>query len=208
MMIDVLFVDKQVILAALMPNVTAVTNLATLHRAAPTRFLPQEHNATNTDLIQDVNIPRGTDHTPPIMVLHVGDISAHHNPTTIPITTGVAVSEGTYHVPHLATTAVHSALLLVDVPIAIHAMTHLTSIITPHPALTISPTDLTHATIPQTRTSPAPTTPTALHRKYGTEKPSHPQDIQPPINPTIPRLSQSRIPLQIFPQIQTVTLIL
>ena len=43
----------------------AVMNLATLHRTAPTRFLPQEHNATKTDLIQgiDLTTTEGTDHT-------------------------------------------------------------------------------------------------------------------------------------------------
>ena len=47
-MIDVLFVDKQVILAAaaLMPNAMAVMNKNTSHRTAPTRFLHQEHHAT------------------------------------------------------------------------------------------------------------------------------------------------------------------
>ena len=44
--------------------------------------------------------------------------------------------------------------------------------------------------------------------KHCQEKPSYTQDLQPPINPTIPRISSSRIPLQIFPQIQTVILIL
>ena len=52
-MIDVLFVNEWVILAAtaLMHSVTAVVNLATLHRTATTRFLSQEHHATKTDLI-------------------------------------------------------------------------------------------------------------------------------------------------------------
>ena len=53
MMIDALFVDKQVILAAtaLMCSVTAAMNSATLHKTAPTRFLPQEHHATKTGLV-------------------------------------------------------------------------------------------------------------------------------------------------------------
>ena len=44
----VLFVDEWVILATTAPvhSVTAVMNLATLQRTAPTRFLPQEHHAT------------------------------------------------------------------------------------------------------------------------------------------------------------------
>ena len=46
-------VDGSVILAinALMYSVMAVMNLATLHGTFPTRFLPQEHHATKTDLI-------------------------------------------------------------------------------------------------------------------------------------------------------------
>ena len=80
-MIDVLFVDEQVILAstALMPSVMAVINLATLHRTVPTRFLHQEHRATKTDPIQGINIPtpKGTDHTPAIMVPAMGDIQPH-----------------------------------------------------------------------------------------------------------------------------------
>ena len=66
-MIDVLFVDEQVILATTsqMPSAMAVINLATLHRSAP-RFLCQEHHAIKTDLIHGIDIPtpKGTDHTP------------------------------------------------------------------------------------------------------------------------------------------------
>ena len=79
--------DEQVILAASasMCSVTAVMNLVTLHRTAQTRFLPQEHHTTKTDLIQGIDIPtsKGKDHIPPIMVPDMGDISANHNPTTI-----------------------------------------------------------------------------------------------------------------------------
>ena len=41
-------------------------------------------------------------------------------------------------------------------------MTHPTGIVEPHPTLTTSPTDITHATIPWTKASLAPATPTAL----------------------------------------------
>ena len=174
----------------------------------PTRSLPQEDHATKTDLIQGINIPRGTAHTPPIMVPELRDISANHNPTTIPTVTGAAVSEGTHHTPHPATAVAYATLWLIDAPIAICIMTHPTNIVTPHPALNISSRDVTHATIPQTRASLTPLTPTTLHRKHSQEKPSHTQDLQPPINPTFPRLSSSGIPLQILPQIQTVSLIL
>ena len=85
MLIDVLFVDKQVILAtiALRHSVMAVRNFATLHRPAPSRFLPQEHNTTKTDLVQGIVIPtpKGTDHTPHIMVPDMGNILA----VTVPL---------------------------------------------------------------------------------------------------------------------------
>ena len=106
-MIDVFFVDEWVTLAttALMPSVIAVMNLATLHRTVPTRFLPQEHHTTKTDLFQGIDIPTpvGTDHTPPIMVPYMGDILAGHSPKDIPTVTETAVWEGTHLTPHLAT---------------------------------------------------------------------------------------------------------
>ena len=211
MMIDVLFVEEQVIFATtdLMHSVLAVVNLATLHRTAPTRFLPQKHHATKTDFIQSIDMPtpEGMDDTPPIMVPDMGDISANHNPVTTPTMTGTAVSEGTHCTPHPATAEVYSTLWLMDAPIAIHAMLHPTMIVTPHPTLTTSPADVTHAIIPQTGTSLSLATPTALHRNHSHEKPGHFQDLQSP-NPTVPRLSSSRIPLQTLPLIQTATLIL
>ena len=170
-MIDFLFADKLVILAttALIHGVTAVMNLATLHRTAPTRFLTQEHHATKTHLIQGINMPtlEGTDHNPPAMVTDMGDISTGHNHATIPTVTGaVAVSESTNHAPHPVTAAAHATLWLRDASIVICAVTHPTGIDTPHPALATSPTDITHATIPQTGASLAPATHTTLHRKH------------------------------------------
>ena len=91
MMIGILFVDEWVILSstALMCSIMAVKNLATLHRTMQTRFPPQDHHITKTDFIQGINIPipKGTDHTPPIMVPYMGDISASDNPTAIPTVT-------------------------------------------------------------------------------------------------------------------------
>ena len=101
--------------------------------------------------------------------------------------------------PHPATTSAHAALQQMDIPIATHAMTHPTGIVTPHATFTTS-TNITHATIPWTRASLTPATLTTLHRKpsqWG--KPSHAQDLQPPIPPTIPRLSPSKTPNQILP---------
>ena len=211
-MIDVLFVDGQVILVttALMSSVTVAMNLVTLHKTAPTRFLPQEHHVTKTNLIQGIDIPtpKGTDHTPPTMVTDMGDISTNHNPVSIPTTTGAAVSEYTHCAPHQATTEAHAALWLMDAPTAIHTMTHPTGIVTPHPPFATSPKDITHAIIPPAGAGLTPVTLTALHRKHSQERTSHTQDLQPPINPIIPRLSLSRTPCQILPQIQTATLIL
>ena len=81
-MIDVMFVYEWVILAAtvLMCSVMAVMDLANLHRTAPARILPLKHHATKTDLIQGIDIPRGTNHTLPIVVPDMGDISTNHNP--------------------------------------------------------------------------------------------------------------------------------
>ena len=85
----------------------AVMTFATLHRTTPTRFLPQEHHTTKTDLVQGINIPtsKGTDHTPPIMVPDIGDILAGYSPTTIKTMTEAAISEGTPPAPHLFTAA-------------------------------------------------------------------------------------------------------
>ena len=145
------------------------------------------------------------DHASPIMVPDMGDISAGHSPTAIPTATGTVVSEGTHCSPHPATTTTFAALQLMGAPIATCAMTHPTGIVTSHPTLTISPTDVTCPAIPLTGAALAPATPTTLQRKHSQEKPSHFLDLQPPINPTIPRMSPSRIPLEILPQIQTVT---
>ena len=95
-----------------------------------------------------------------------------------------------------------------EAPIATHTMTHPTGTVGLHPTLAISPTDVTHATIPCTGAAIAPATTTTLHRNKSQEKPSHTQDLQLPINPTVQGLLSSMIPLQILPQIWTVMLIL
>ena len=153
MMIDTLIVDDQVILVTTAPmhSVTAAMNMATLHRTAPISFLCQGHHATKTGLIQDKNTPtpKGKDHTAPTMGTDMGDISTDHNHTAISTVTGAAaVSEGTHHAPHLATAAAHAALQLMDTSIATCAMKHPTGIVTPHPTLATSPTNITHATSP------------------------------------------------------------
>ena len=58
MMIEALFVDKQVQLGchfAQMHYIIVVMNSATLYRTVTRRFLHQEHHATNTGLIQGNN---------------------------------------------------------------------------------------------------------------------------------------------------------
>ena len=192
---------------ALMPIVMAVMNLVTLHRTAPSRILHQEHHDTKTDLIQGIDTPitEGTDHTP-IMVPDIGDISAGHSPAAIPTVTEAAVLEGTLHTPLPATAALSATLQLMNAAITPHAMTP-TGTVTPHPRLATSPTDITHAT-PQTGAGLTTATPTAQHKNLIPEKSNKTQDPQPLINPTVQRLSPSRIPLQFLHQIQTVTLIL
>ena len=105
------------------------------------------------------------------MVQDIGDISAGCSPTAIPTMTETAVSEGTSHAPHPTTMAAHTALWLMDAPITTCTMTP-TGIVTLHPTLTTSATDVTHAT-PKSRTSLTPVTPTAMHRKHSQEKPSN-----------------------------------
>ena len=68
-------------------------------------------------------------------------------------------------------------------------------------------TDVTYAT-PQTRPILTPATPNTQHRNLSPEKPKMPRTLNPPINPTVHRLSISRILLQILHQIQIVTLII
>ena len=101
-----------------MPSVMAVMNLATLHRTAPTRFLPQEHHGTKTYLIQGIDTPttEGTDHTP-IMVQDIGDISTGHSPTTIPTMREAAAIEGTPHGPLSAIAAACATLWPMDASI-------------------------------------------------------------------------------------------
>ena len=119
------------------PATPSAMNLATLYRTILTRFQPQEHHTTRTDLIQGINIPipKGTDHIPPTMFTDMGDISTDHNPIAIPTTTGAAVSEGTHHVPHPATTAACTTLWPMNSSIAICAVSHSTGILTLHPTL-------------------------------------------------------------------------
>ena len=69
--------------------------------------------------------------------------------------------------------------------------------------------DATPTTIPQTGDGLIPGTLITWHGEHSQlGKPSCAQDIQLPINLTIPRLMSSRTPHQILPQIQIMTLIL
>ena len=80
-----------------------------------------------------------------------------------------------------------------------------TGIVTPHPTLTFSPTGANHAT-PWTGTGLAPATPAMPHKDISPGKSSNVQDTQPPINPTTPKLSLSRILIQTLHKISTVIL--
>ena len=171
MMINASFVNEQVILVASAPmhSVTAVMNLTTLHKTAQTQYLHQEHHATKTGLIpgNDTPTPKGTDNTQPTMGTNIGDISTNHNHATIPTLTGAgAVTEGTQCPPHPATTVANAALWLMDAPITTCTMTHPIGIVTLHPALTTSSTNITYATIPWTGVGLTPATLTILHMEH------------------------------------------
>ena len=154
-----------------------------------------------------INTPTtgGTDYTP-IMAPDIGDISAGHSPTPVPTLIEAAVLEDIHHAPLSATTAAHTTLLPMDSPITPHTLIP-TGIVMPYPTFTTSPADTTHTT-PQTRASLTPATPTAQYKDLSPEMSSNAPDPQHPINPTAPRLSPSRIPLQILHQIMIVTLII
>ena len=132
---------------------------------------PSKIPPSGTPHHQDILIPghntptlKGTDHTPPTMGTDMGDISTNHNCTAIPNLTGAAaVPEGIHHTPHPTTTVVHAALQPMDAPIATHSMTHPRGIVTSHPELITSQTNITHTTIPWTVGILTPTTPTTLH---------------------------------------------
>ena len=124
------------------------------------------------ELMQGINIPtfKGTDHIPPTMYKDMGYISTDDNYMAIPTMTEAAVSEGMHCTPHPATTAVCVALWLMDAPNTICTMTYPTGIVAPLSTFTTSPADISHTTILQSRACPAPTTPTALHRKQPIRK--------------------------------------
>ena len=97
------------------------------------------------------------------MGMDLGDISTNHNHATIPTMTGTAaVPEDTHCTPHPATRVACAALQLMDAPITTHVMMHPTHLVTPHPELTISATNITHATIPLIIASLIPAIFTAL----------------------------------------------
>ena len=160
-----------------------------LDRTVPTRFRPQEHHTTKTDLIQSISIPtpKGTGHSPPIKIPDMGDISAGHSPAVIPTMTEAAVSEGTPHALHSATVAAHAALKLMDTTITTCTMTP-TGIVTSHP-VTCHFSCRCHSCHSTDLSWSCSSNSTTMHRKHSQEKPSNAQDLQPPINPTVPRLT-------------------
>ena len=161
-----------------MHSATAVMNWATLHRTPPTRFLPQEHHANKTDLIQGIDIPGGTDHTPPTMAPVFGDISTNHSHHHYHHDRSSSFRRHTSH----SSSSHHSSLCHpwpIDAPTAIYAMTVPTGIVTSHSGLATSPMDISHTIITQTGASLTPATPTTLHRKHRQKRPNQIQDFQP-----------------------------
>ena len=136
-MIDVLFVDRQAILAptALMCSITAAMNMATLDKTAPTGFLPQEHHATQTGLIpgHDTTTCKGTDQKSTHYRYRNGRHSTDHNHTINTTVTGaVEVTEGTHHAPHPDITVACATLPPTDVLISTHTMTYPTDVVALH----------------------------------------------------------------------------
>ena len=159
---------------ALMPNIMAVMNLVTLPKAAPTKFLHQEHHATTADLIQGIitTTTIGTDHTP-IMVPHIGDDTADHRHAPIQVSTKVAVLEGTPHALLPATAATWATLQLMNTPITPHA------IATPHPTFATSLASTAHAIL-WTTAGLTPADPTTQQKDTNPGKSSNVQDSQLP----------------------------
>ena len=159
------------------------------------------------DLTQGIDTPttRGTDHTP-IMAPDIGNITADHSPVPVHTKTEAAALEGTPYTHLPATAAACATIQPIDAPIAPQAVIP-TGIVVPNPTLNISPIGTAHAT-PQTGADLVPAAPTMQHKNLSPGKSSNPQDPQPPINPTVSKLSPSRIPLQTLHQILTVTLII
>ena len=110
------------------------------------------------------------------MVPDMGYILTDHRPATIPTVIETVFSGGTLHTPHISTAAACTDLWPVDAPITICTMTT-TGIVTPHPAFSPSPADITHAT-PQTAADLTPATPTVMYRKHSKEKSSNVKDPQ------------------------------
>ena len=119
-MIYVLFVDKQVILAATVPMLcNSFDEFGHFAQVCPDKIPASgTHHTTKTDLIQGIHIPtpKGTEYTPPIMVPDIGNISAGYSSATIPTVTEAAVSEDTPHTPHPATITAHATLWPMDAP--------------------------------------------------------------------------------------------
>ena len=110
-----------------------------------------------------------------------------------------AVTEGIHHAPNPATAVVHSTLWLIDVPITTHAMTHPTCIITLHPRLTTSPTNITDTTIPWTGAGLTAATLTVWireHSQWG--KSSYTWDLQPPCIPSFQDCCHPGLPIRFF----------
>ena len=96
----------------------------------------------------------------------MGDIPTDYNHTVNPTVTRAAVTEGTHHAPHPATTVAHATLWLTNAFITTCARTYPTGTVTSHLEQATSPTNVTHATTPHTVASLTPATITTLHEDH------------------------------------------
>ena len=204
--------EELVILAATDPvhSVTAVMNLATLYKTAPTRFLPQEHHITKTGLIQGHDTPTPKGHTSPTVGTDMGDISTNHNHTTNPtVARAAAVPEGTHCPPPYSH---HNGLccpsadgcphchLCHDTP---HRHSHTPS----HTHHFSHQNHSCHYSKGQGQSCSNKLTPHGMGNTAIQESQATPKTFNPPYIPPF-QDSSSRTPHQILPQIRTMTLIL
>ena len=186
-------------------------NLATLHKTAPTRFLPQEHRPPRQVSFLATIHP----HMKGQLILHLlwTQTLETLQLITFTLTFPLQRSSSSYRRNTSCSPSSHCSGLChppaVWCPHCHSCHNTPTDIISPNPNLTTSPIDFTHATLHQTKASLIPATLTTLFGKCSQwGKPSHTQDFPTPIHPTIPKLLSSMTPHQILPQIQTATLIL
>ena len=148
MMIDVFFVDDGSF-GHHCPNMQCFDCDEFGHFAqdCPNKIPPSGNTMLPREILFKASIfphTRDSSHSP-TMVTDMGYISTNHNPATVPTMTGAAVSEDTQcsSSSHCSSSCCPFGQWVF--PLTICAMTYPTSIVTPHPTLTTSPADITHA---------------------------------------------------------------